>query len=329
MGEVRPLRGPARRDDGLDAIYAPIREDLAAAESVLSEVLQAEAAPIGADLAALAASGKRVRAAVTISAARLGERDDPRLPTLAALAEILHFSSLIHDDVIDEAPLRRGAPTVHALRGVPLAVLAGDLLYSAVFLRMLREMPIEVVRTVIEGGRTMIEGEVRQNLSGGRLDLSDEQYEAVVGAKTGAFVAACARAGALLAKASPRAVEALSAFGYRFGLAFQVADDVLDWTAETSALGKEIAADLRGGKPTLPLLLFARRGDAAARIERARGGEIAPLLEAMRKAGVFEEALAVARTHAGAAVDSLAPLPDVPARRLLERLARFAVDRGR
>lgn len=325
-----------RRPRTLAEIYEPIRDEMAAAEAVLLEILAPETAPIGADVGALAGGGKRLRPAVAIASARLGPRQDPRLPALAALVEIVHLASLIHDDVLDEAATRRRSPTLNGLHGVPFAVLAGDLLYSTVFLRLLREMPLDVTRTVTEGARTMIEGEVRQNIAArpgadGLPRLLDEAaYEALIGAKTAAFFAACARAGALLGGATPAAVEAASTFGYRFGIAFQIADDVLDIAGAVEDLGKEIAADLRGGKVTLPVIrLVAARPEAKALVRRARDGEAGPLLALLGESGAIDEALATARAHAAAAVAALAPLPAGPARRLLEDLAAFAVDRTR
>jgi len=202
----------------------------------------------------LSSGGKRVRPALLLLAARLcGYRGDQAVP-LASVVEFIHTATLLHDDVVDSATLRRGLASANTLWGNEASVLVGDFLFSKSFSLMVGVGSLEILRVLSSATTVIAEGEVMQLLCTGELDLSEERYIDVVRSKTAILMSAACEAGAILGNASPARQKALADFGMSLGIAFQLMDDTLDYIATEEAFGKSIGHDLEEGKITLPLI---------------------------------------------------------------------------
>ena len=284
----------------------------------------------------IGSSGKRLRPLLTIAAARLaGARDDACLK-LAAAVEFIHTATLLHDDVVDSSELRRGRVAAHLIWGAPSSVLVGDFLFARAFELMVEAGSMQALEILARASRVIAEGEVLQLTRAHDLGLTQEVYLDIVKAKTAELFAAAAEAGAVAAGASPERRRALRAFGQGVGVAFQLVDDVLDYSGTSESLGKNPGDDFREGKATLPLLLVMERTGPAERefwvrtvdrreqtdadFERAR--------ELMRGARALETTLSLAADHAAQAKAALATFPPAGGwRSVLEDFADFAVAR--
>jgi octaprenyl-diphosphate synthase len=289
----------------------------------------------------VAGGGKRLRPAlVLLSAGACGypgaagaQAERRGHHELAAVVEFIHTATLLHDDVVDGSGLRRGRNTANAEFGNAAAVLVGDFLYSRAFQMMVGVGSMRVMEVVAEATNTIAEGEVLQLMNCHDPDVGEERYLVVIRRKTAKLFEASARLGAVLAGA-PAAVEAgLAEYGTRLGTAFQLIDDVLDYSGDTAAIGKSLGDDLAEGKPTLPLIRAMATGTPAqaAVVRRAivEGGRdaFAPVLAAVRETGSLDYAGAVARGEAEAARAALQVLPATEFRESLLELASFSVAR--
>ncbi len=283
----------------------------------------------------LEAGGKRLRPLLVLLAAQATGRpfDRSRVIEVGACLEMIHMASLIHDDVIDDAPTRRGQPTAAALVGVHRAILSGDVLLAKAMRILARDGDLALIRMVSDAVVEMIEGEVVETEARDRFDLPLEEHFRILHLKTASFIACCCRAGALIAGAEAEEQEALSAYGAEMGLAFQIADDLLDYQGATQKTGKRQAGDFYEGVATLPLILFRERANGAGERFRALfGGQPSPqdiqdLLDGMGSSGALADSAAEARSRAGRAVQALSILPEGPARGMLESAAWFSVSR--
>ena len=279
----------------------------------------------------LAAGGKRVRPlCVLLSAACFGQA--PRARDLAVVAELVHLATLLHDDVIDDSDLRRGAITSRRVWGNAVSVLAGDLLLTHALERTAEAAPGRTMSELVATLRTLVDGEIVQLR--GRVDASfgESVYFTIVEGKTASLFSWAARAGARAGGAGEAEVEALGAFGRSLGVAFQLVDDALDYRGDPACTGKRLLGDLREGKATLPLLVALRgRPDLEAAVGRAREGDdgaARELLDAVLASGGIEEARAKAAAHADRAQTALASLPPSRARDLLSALATELTSRA-
>jgi octaprenyl-diphosphate synthase len=283
------------------------------------------------------AGGKRLRPILLLLAARLAGYRGPRAVRLACGVELLHTATLIHDDVVDQAPLRRGQPSANAQWGDDASVLVGDHLYSKSFALLVRDNDRAIMETLARATVSMTEAEVYQ-LQLKRSGLTSEaDYVRIITQKTASFMSACCRIGALLGGVEPGQLEALTRYGLDIGIAFQMSDDSLDFVADEQRLGKAIAADLREGKRTLPLIAMLERvGPPEADRVRAllRRRALEPLeVEEIRRlvlkyAGV-DYALERAHAYARDAKRDLEAFPPSEERELLTLVADFVVDRDR
>jgi len=189
--------------------------------------------------------------------------NNPQITTLAAAAELIHIATLIHDDVIDEADLRRNQTTVNRKWGNETAVLAGDNLFASAFFILTGSVGPEVMRILSHAAERMCRGEIRQIKHRLDLNLKEEDYLKIIGDKTGVFMAACCQTGALLGKRDKKTVEVLGKYGLDFGIAFQIVDDCFDLTGKEIKLGKSLRSDMQNGKLTLPLIYFLRERKSA------------------------------------------------------------------
>jgi geranylgeranyl pyrophosphate synthase len=276
-----------------------------------------------------AAGGKRLRPALVLLAARLGRYDLAKLVPAAMAVELTHAATLVHDDVIDRAPRRRGRPTVAAAMGNEQAIVIGDFYFAKSYELAARTHDPEVVALLARAVMEICAGEVRQQ--GVRFHFAPDvdEYMRRIHAKTATLLAASCDIGALLAGLDPAERSALHDYGIQLGLAFQIADDVLDYTASEHELGKPIGHDLVEGFATLPLMLAEERG-AIARIPDGRhlsADEARRVAEQVRESGAPEVARERARDLASRARDQIRELPDGDASRTLAALTEYVVSR--
>ena len=278
--------------------------------------------------------GKRLRPALLLLAANACGAQGPAKHELATVIEFIHTATLLHDDVVDESSLRRGRKTANAQFGNAASVLVGDFLYSRAFQMMLSVDSMRVMRVLADATNTIAEGEVLQLMNCHDPEVGEARYLEVIRRKTAKLFEAAARLGAVLANAPPAVEEGLAEYGMRLGTAFQLIDDVLDYSGEAAAIGKSLGDDLAEGKPTLPLIRAMACGSAAQAgvVRRAiiDGGreEFSRVLEAVRATGALEYAREVAVREANAACRALEPLAASKYRESLLELASFSVTRS-
>ena len=283
------------------------------------------------------APGKRLRPILLLMAARLAGYRGVRAVRLGCVVELLHTATLIHDDVVDEAPLRRGRPSANAQWGVDASVLVGDHLYSKSFAMLVRDNDRTVMETLARATVSMTEAEVFQlQLKRSGL-ISEADYMRIITQKTASFMSACCRIGALLGALPAEQTDALTRYGLDIGIAFQISDDALDFTADQDRLGKAIGADLREGKRTLPLIAMLKRATPAEaervhRMLRRRTLEPAEIDE-IRRLVVEHDGVDYARerahAYAATAKADLKVFPPSEEREVLQLVADFVVDRDR
>ncbi len=278
--------------------------------------------------------GKRLRPVlVLLSAGALGYRGAHH-HELAAVVEFIHTATLLHDDVVDESDLRRGRRTANAMFGNAASVLVGDFLYSRAFQMMVEVGDMRIMRVLSDATNVIAEGEVLQLMNCHDADVDEARYLEVIRYKTAKLFEAAARLGAIIAGASPAVERALATYGMHLGTAFQLIDDVLDYSGAEAETGKHLGDDLAEGKPTLPLIHVMRSGtpEQAACVRRAieNGGrdEFPQVLAAVRASGALEHATNHAKAEAGRAADALAALPPSQYKDSLLQLSSFAVARS-
>jgi octaprenyl-diphosphate synthase len=243
-------------------IWEYYKEDLQQAEDRMQEILKTVEPAISAvGHHIFAAGGKRVRPILAILSSRLfGLRGDD-VSTLASSVEFIHAASLVHDDVVDGADLRRGKPTAHSLWGNQVVILVGDFLYANA-LRLANLLGKQsVMDALCTATAKMSEGELIQLSKQGKIDITEDDYMKIIQGKTAILISAACKGGAVIGNASQQQVDALASFGLKFGFAFQMADDILDYMAEEKAFGKNLGKDLEEGKITLPLLYLLRSAE--------------------------------------------------------------------
>jgi octaprenyl-diphosphate synthase len=278
--------------------------------------------------------GKRLRPALLLLCAGACGYRGPHHHELAAVVEFIHTATLLHDDVVDESELRRGRRTANATFGNAASVLVGDFLYSRAFQMMVGARNMRVMEVLADATNTIAEGEVLQLLNAHNADITEAAYLEVIRRKTAKLFEAAARLGAILGGAGAEIEEGFAAYGTHLGTAFQLIDDVLDYSGDLNATGKNLGDDLNEGKPTLPLLHVLHRGttEQAALVRHAieRGGreDFAAVLDAIGRTGALEYARAAAAAEAAIACRSIGGVRDSNYRQSLLNLAAFAVDRN-
>jgi heptaprenyl diphosphate synthase len=316
------------------ALEVVLREGLAAVESRLrDEVKSADAFVSEAAAHLAAAGGKRFRPLVTLLAAQFGDPAAPGVIPAAVVVELTHLATLYHDDVMDEAMVRRGADSVNSRWGNSIAILTGDFLFARAS-DILADLGPEAVRLQARTFERLVHGQIRETVGPVATDDPVEHYLRVLADKTGSLIGTSARFGALLAGASSAETELLTQWGERIGVAFQLSDDLLDVVGDSAASGKTPGADLREGVPTLPVLLLRRASRPVdASLLAALGGDLsdervlADVLGELRRNEVMTEAREVAARWAQDARSTLATLPATDVRAALESLCEFVVSR--
>ncbi|MCC6922425.1 MAG: octaprenyl diphosphate synthase [Nitrosomonas sp.] len=278
--------------------------------------------------------GKRLRPAlVVLSAGSFGYTGQHHF-TLAAVVEFIHTATLLHDDVVDESEMRRNKETANALFGNAASVLVGDFLYSRAFQMMVEVDNMRVMQVLADATNTIAEGEVLQLLNCRDPDVNEENYLRVIRFKTAKLFEAASRLGAILGNASPEHEKAMAIYGMHLGTAFQLIDDVLDYSGDHQDTGKNLGDDLAEGKPTLPLIHAIRTGNAeqADLIREAikNGGidDLKPVLEIIHTTGALDYTKKCALGEIEIALSAIACLPDSEYKRCLTQLADFSVTRN-
>lgn len=324
------------------SLLACIEDDLARVEERLLAETRSE---IGAvrDISGhtLLSGGKRLRPAVAVLGSRVVGRRTPsdRDYTAAAAVELIHMATLMHDDVVDEAPERRGRPTAASVYGNGIAVLTGDyLLAKSIQLLCRDDENLQLVRLFADVTVGMAEGEVLQAAVARRLDTPLSTYEDVIERKTARFLAGCSEAGGLLGGATEAEAAALRAYGHHLGMAFQIADDLLDFLGDPQRTGKPLGTDLRDGRITLPLIHAVsvstpeERVRLEAWLERGMAladAEVSEVTTLLERLGGFAKARAIAEERVERAVAELARFPESVYKTALADLARYVVARDR
>ncbi len=279
------------------------------------------------------AGGKQLRPAIVflVSRATMPNQDiTPRHRRLAEITEMIHTASLVHDDVVDESDVRRGMPTVHSTFGNRIAVLAGDFLFgqSAWYLANLDNL--EVVKLLSEVIKNMAEGEIQQGLSQFDTNVSIEAYLEKTYNKTASLIANSAKSAALLSDVSMEMADHLCAYGRHVGLAFQIVDDIFDFTGSVEALGKPAGSDLKSGNLTAPVLFALEEKPYLERLLERQFSETGDLEQAIiliKDSGGIERARDLATQHARTAVRYLADLPPSPSKQALDDLTDYVLSR--
>src|SRR3954463_8830097 len=250
----------------LDPMIQLVAADMNQVNSVILARMQSDV-PLIPELAGhlIAGGGKRMRPMLTLACARLLDYPGVRHHKLAAAVEFIHTATLLHDDVVDGSGLRRGRRTANIIWGNPASVLVGDFLFSRSFELMVEDGSLKVLKILSNASAVIAEGEVNQLTAVRRLDLSEERYLDIIGAKTAALFAAACRIAAVVAERGEGDEAALDAYGRNLGIAFQLVDDAIDYVSDASTMGKDAGDDFREGKMTLPVILAYARGNEAER----------------------------------------------------------------
>jgi octaprenyl-diphosphate synthase len=284
----------------------------------------------------IAAGGKRLRPMLTLASARLCCYAGNRHVALAAAVEFIHTATLLHDDVVDASDLRRGLATANAVWGNKPSVLVGDFLFSRAFQLMVEDGSLKVLDILSRASAVIAEGEVLQLVTSNDTATSEAAYLEVINAKTAQLFAAASRIGAVLGERPPAEEAALEAYGRNLGIAFQLVDDMLDYSARQAELGKTVGDDFREGKITLPVVLALRSADDAERgfwrrtLEdlKQEEGDLAHAIQLMHRHGTLAATLEHARDYGAAARRALALFRDGPERQALDEVIDFCLERG-
>jgi octaprenyl-diphosphate synthase len=317
-------------------IIAAVADDLGAVETALGENLNPHfelVRQVAGHI--LYAGGKRLRPLLMVLAARICGYQGEHVAKYAVIFEYLHAATLLHDDVVDGGELRRGAPAAHQQWDSPTAVLTGDfLLARALALAAQTGLP-EVIETIAAITEQMSQAEIEQLARKGDLKLTEAEYLDVIRCKTAVLFQGACRVGGLISASSPRQVQTLGDYGYHLGMAFQMADDLLDYTMDTATLGKKVGADLREGKLTLPVIFAFQQAEMQDRkwiAELIQAGDFTPaqfeqLIDLLHKNGGISYTRRCAAAHVQQAKAALEIFPAGPERTVLEDIADYALVR--
>jgi octaprenyl-diphosphate synthase len=278
--------------------------------------------------------GKRLRPLILLLSSDLsGYKGDPRL-TLAGIVESIHTASLLHDDVIDGADIRRGKTPAHSVWGNQVVILVGDFLYSNALRLAVLQKSQRIMESLSDATTKMTEGEILQLAKTGDPNITEEEYLNIVSAKTAVLISSACRIGAILGSLPKDKEDALAGFGMKTGIAFQMADDILDYMAEEDELGKSLGKDLREGKITLPLIYLLKTASAAETAEVGsiikdgfKKSSLKKILKLFKKYSAIESSLKKAQDIIAEAKAELAVFPDSPSKEALFTIADYALHR--
>lgn len=318
----------------IDQIREPVRADLQAVDQLILDQLHSDI-PLIRELTQhiIRSGGKRVRPLlVVLSAKALGYKGDEHID-IATIIEFVHTATLLHDDVVDNSDQRRGKPTANTLWSNQASILVGDFLYSRAFQLLTRRDNIEVMRVLANTTNAIAEGEIMQLANCHSTDIDEAIYNQVIERKTAALFQAAAQTGALVSTKDTHQQQALTRYGYHVGMAFQIIDDVLDYTADKNTLGKNIGDDLMEGKMTLPLIYAIAQSspDVAENlrtiIQQGDQQQLSTVIQAINNTHAADQCVKKAEQHTQQACAAIANLPDSAYRQSLFELAEFALRR--
>ena len=325
------------REPSLDAIMALVASDMNGVNAVILERMQSKVALIP-ELAGhlIAGGGKRMRPMLTLACARLLGYPGTRHHKLAAAVEFIHTATLLHDDVVDGSGMRRGKRTANLIWGNPASVLVGDFLFSRAFELMVEDGSLKVLRILSHASAVIAEGEVEQLTAQRRIDTDEDHYLQIISAKTAALFAAACRVSPVVAEASEDTELALECYGKNLGIAFQLSDDVIDYSSDTATMGKGVGDDFRDGKMTLPVILAYARGTDTDRAfwrsaiggDRTSDEDLAHATALLRSTDALADTIERARQYGRRAIDALGMFPASKAKSALAEAAEFAVARA-
>ena len=284
----------------------------------------------------LSSGGKRLRALLTLESAKLtGYKEDIRDINLAACVELIHSATLLHDDVIDESELRRGVKTTNSIWGNQSSILVGDYLLSRCFEMMVEDGDLEILKLLSSTSAKIAQGEVLQLQHKGEADLLEETYIEIINLKTASLFAAATKTGACLSGSNDKEKKALESYGRNLGLAFQIADDALDYYAQEKLCGKQIGKDFFEGKVTLPLNTIFQKGNEERRLfdwdneKRKRTEEdFSETLALIYKYKAVEATFKKAEYFVNVSFDALGIFPDTEDKKILQNLTSFSLNRS-
>lgn len=336
MGVVVNIEGGRRENASIDAIISLTAQDMGRVnELILSKAgSDVEMIPEVANHL-ISSGGKRLRPMLTLAAAQMFGYDGDAHVKLATSVEFMHTATLLHDDVVDESDMRRGKRTARMIWGNQASVLVGDFLLGQAFRMMVEVGSLDALDILSNAASVIAEGEVMQLGAAKNLETTEDDYLAVIKAKTAALFSAAAEVGPIVADASKTDRAALRSYGTNLGLAFQMIDDALDYGGNARDLGKNVGDDFREGKVTLPVILSYRRGSAEERefwkdaIENGRSDDesLERALGLMTKHGAIGDTIARARHFGEIARDALAPLKKTPQKQALLDVIDFCISR--
>ncbi len=339
MGVVVDMK--QNKDDGgkpsFDPLLRLVEDDIKAVNQHIIDNMQSPVALIP-QLAGhiIAAGGKRLRPMLTLAAADMCGYEGERHIGLAACVEFIHTATLLHDDVVDESDMRRGQDTANAVWGNQASVLVGDFLFSRAFQLMVADGSLQVLKILSDASAIIAQGEVLQLMTANDPQASEEAYLEVIRSKTATLFAAACQVGAVVADRPRVEEEALESFGMNLGVAFQLIDDVLDFSAKQAELGKTIGDDFREGKVTLPIILAWRRGDEDERAFWRRtiadleqeDGDLEKAIAIMDKHNALTDSVDRARHYGAIARDALGVFPNSPVKSALIEIVDFSIERA-
>jgi octaprenyl-diphosphate synthase len=316
-------------------VTEPIAADMEAVNAVIRRQLHSDV-PLVNQIAEyiISAGGKRIRPVLVLLVANAYGYRGTHHHELAAVVEFIHTATLLHDDVVDESSLRRGRQTANALFGNAASVLVGDFVYSRAFQMMVDVGDMRVMQILADATNVIAEGEVLQLLNMHDPDVTEARYLQVIRSKTAKLFEAAAQLGTLVAGAPQSAVDAAAEYGRSLGTAFQLIDDVLDYSGKASDIGKNVGDDLREGKPTLPLIYLMQHGEQSQRelvracIENGDESHFDDILQAITNSGALDYTKREAEKAAQRAAQSILALPGSEFKDSLLQLCAFAVDRN-
>ena len=336
MGSVVPLKKSA------NSAYLELRNllgnKLQKVENLIQEKLRSEVNLIQKmSNHHLRSGGKRLRALLTLESAKLtGYKEDKRDINLAACVELIHSATLLHDDVIDESELRRGVKTTNSVWGNQSSILVGDYLLSRCFEMMVEDGDLEVLKLLSSTSSKIAQGEVLQLQHKGEADLLEETYIDIINLKTASLFSAATKTGACLSGSNEKEKKALESYGRNLGLAFQIADDALDFYAKEKLFGKEIGKDFFEGKVTLPMIIIFQKGNKEEknflneimRREKRTEQDFSNTLSLINKYKAVEATFKKAEYFVNVSYDALAIFPDNEDKKILQNLTSFSLSRS-
>lgn len=318
----------------LAKIQVPVRVGLERVSEEMTRIVVTDTPLIGeVSRHLLGMKGKMFRPTLVLLSSQVGGGTVPRAATLGAVVELIHLATLVHDDSVDHSVLRRGMPTVNALFSHQISVIMGDFLYSRALLELVRLQDLDALGILAKASNDMTLGEMRQLALQDPLAFSEDDYNLLIRAKTASLMSAACEVGALCGAPAHRV--ALARYGEAMGMAFQIADDLLDYTEEKETTGKPTGLDLREHKVTLPLIAALRTMGPAARAEvdaffvvnQPEDGDVARIIEIVAEEGGLDYARARGDEHAARAEEALAGVPDCEAVSALRSAISYVMER--